>query len=79
MYIYIYRRLDRLTWTYSITLRLLPDHPSRPSNLIHCRLLSRHWIIRNYEDDSMISEDVVDGEGVIGLFPVLKISDNFDK
>lgn len=72
--------MNQVLWTYSISLRLLADHPSRPAHLVKCRLLSRHWIIRQFIDDdpnsTRFTEEVVDGEGVIGLFPTLSISDD---
>lgn len=32
-------------WTYSISMRLLRDHASRPPQLTACQLVSRHWRI----------------------------------
>ena len=36
-----------------------------------CRLTHRHWVIGYPGDDGSPVEDVVDGEGVIGMFPQL--------
>ena len=56
-----------LFWTYSIRMRLLEDHPSRPPLLSAAQLVSRHWVIK--EPDQPAS--IVDGPGVIGQTPML--------
>jgi len=62
-------------WSYSIRMRLLRNHNSRPIELNKCQLLSRHWTI--YEPPTFDSLDTggrfqqVDGEAVVGHFPIL--------
>ena len=58
----------RLFFTYSIRMRLLEDHPSRPPALGSCQLVSRHWRIT----DSKGAVESVDGPGVVGEFPLLR-------
>lgn len=59
-------------WTYSIRLRLLRDHPSRPANLHSAQLVSRHWRI---SDANTPAEQQVDGPGVVGEFPLLQTAE----
>eukprot|EP01042_Synura_sphagnicola_P001970 gene1970-2333_t len=59
---------DRI-WAYSLSLRLLYSHPTRPPHLTRCQLTTRHWRIRESHRPNVVFE--VDGPGVIGLFPIL--------
>ena len=52
-------------------MRLLRDHPSRPLDLTRCQLRNRHWVIS--EPARVGNDSVVDGEGVVGLFPQLSV------
>lgn len=65
----------RLFWAYSITLRLLADHPSRPTALTQCQLHSRHWKIE-FPDEEL---QEVTGEGVVGQQPILDVSSAQDR
>lgn len=56
-----------LFWTYSIRMRLLEDHHSRPPLLSAAQLVSRHWVIN--EPDQPPS--IVNGPGVVGHTPML--------
>eukprot|EP00559_Dactyliosolen_fragilissimus_P009482 CAMPEP_0184862268 /NCGR_PEP_ID=MMETSP0580-20130426/6752_1 /TAXON_ID=1118495 /ORGANISM="Dactyliosolen fragilissimus" /LENGTH=482 /DNA_ID=CAMNT_0027360043 /DNA_START=198 /DNA_END=1646 /DNA_ORIENTATION=+ len=58
---------------YSIRIRLLVQGeqgylPPSERGFDTCQLFSRHWRIRNHDDDSV---DRVDGDGVIGMYPLL--------
>jgi len=58
---------DKLFYSYSIRMRLLNNHSSRPRGYQQCQLTTRHWKIHNALNNS----ENVDGDGVIGYFPVL--------
>ncbi|XP_052243166.1 F-box only protein 3-like [Dreissena polymorpha] len=49
---------------YRIIMEMAPDVPSSLS----CRLVTRHWVITNGDG----STETVNGEGVVGEFPVMK-------
>jgi len=53
-------------WAYSIALRLVGSAAERGYET--CQLTTRTWRIQASDDDE---PDVVNGEGVIGLFPIL--------
>ena len=53
-------------------MRLNADHPSRDPRMVSARLTTRHWRIASQPDGIVQS---VDGEGVIGLYPHLRIGD----
>jgi len=53
-------------WTYSIALRLVGTATER--GFERCQLLSRRWEI---EEEGRPEPEQVEGEGVIGLFPIL--------
>jgi uncharacterized protein affecting Mg2+/Co2+ transport len=57
-------------WSYSIRMRLLKDHPSRPEGLTTCQLKSRHWLISEPVGGA---QGMITGEGVIGQHPTLSI------
>ena len=57
---------EKLFYSYSIRMRLLNTHNSRPRGYQQCQLTTRHWRVH----DSFNSEEV-EGDGVIGYFPVL--------
>lgn len=54
----------QLVFSYSVSMRLLDGY-----HIKECQLVRRHWVMRNAEG---AVEDVVDGEGVIGKFPILR-------
>mmetsp|Transcript_43678 Transcript_43678/g.79695 ORF Transcript_43678/g.79695 Transcript_43678/m.79695 type:complete len:491 (+) Transcript_43678:60-1532(+) len=53
-------------WTYSISFSLVGTAESRGYKT--CQLKSRQWVI---QDDSSSGPETVNGEGVIGFFPIL--------
>ncbi len=57
---------EKLFYSYSIRMRLLNNHSSRPRGYQQCQLTTRYWRIH---DES--NSEVVEGDGVIGYFPVL--------
>lgn len=62
--------LNQTFWSYSIRMRLLKDHPSRPAGLTTCQLKSRHWQISEPIGEA---QKMISGEGVIGQYPTLSI------
>ncbi|CAN0432113.1 unnamed protein product, partial [Phaeothamnion confervicola] len=62
-------RSHETLWTYSVRIRLLREHPSRPAGMISCQLTRRRWIITDLEGHA----EEVEGPGVIGLMPLLSI------
>jgi len=60
---------SRFFFTYSIRMRLLEDHSSRPGGLGSCQLVSRHWRIAERGE---APPQEVDGPGVVGEFPILR-------
>lgn len=59
--------------SYSIRMRLLPVNEEgymSPSErgFDTCQLMTRHWVLRNGNTNQ---DEVVDGDGVIGLYPLL--------
>ena len=63
---------DSLIFVYTIRLRLIADHQSRDPRMTSARLTHRHWRITSQLGGA---EQHVDGEGVIGLYPHLRIGD----
>ena len=61
-----------LIFVYTIRLRLIADHQSRDPRMTSARLTHRHWRITSQLGGA---EQHVDGEGVIGLYPHLRIGD----
>eukprot|EP00752_Nemacystus_decipiens_P012927 g11441.t1 len=59
-----------LVWTYTIRMRLLRDHPSRPPAMSSCQLSTRHWEI----DGPGGFHREVSGDGVIGEYPLLSVA-----
>jgi uncharacterized protein affecting Mg2+/Co2+ transport len=68
-------------WSYSLRLRLLPpDHPDYDPAIAtgaqSCQLASRHWVVfepkGEHPDHQQGHSQRVDGEGVIGLYPLLQ-------
>ena len=51
-------------YTYHITMSMPDDAPESES----CKLISRHWEVQDENGD----EHVVDGDGVVGCFPVMQ-------
>jgi len=51
-------------YTYHITMSMAPDAPEAES----CKLMSRHWEINDENGDAHI----VDGDGVVGYYPVMR-------
>jgi len=62
--------LAQTFWSYSIRMRLVKDHPSRPEGLTTCQLKSRHWLISEPVGGA---QGMITGEGVIGQHPTLSI------
>ena len=67
-------RGQQMGFIYSIRIRLLTRNepgyvPPSERGFETCQLFSRHWRITNH---STGRTDVVDGEGVIGMFPILR-------
>ena len=60
---------ESLVFLYTIRMRLLFDHPTRPARLISAQLMRRHWSIVDGKDGTT---SVISGDGVIGLFPRLE-------
>ena len=65
---------DQFGFVYCIRIRLLQPNEEGYQNeaergFVTCQLQSRHWQIR---DESTGRTDVVDGGGVIGLYPLFK-------
>lgn len=61
-----------LLWAYSVKIQLLRDDPSRPQSMVSCQLSTRHWEIDS--SDGLHRE--VSGDGVIGLYPLLRIPES---
>ena len=57
----------KLFYSYSIRMRLLNNHCSRPRGYQQCQLTTRHWRLH----DTLNNSEEVEGDGVIGYFPVL--------
>jgi uncharacterized protein affecting Mg2+/Co2+ transport len=71
-------------WSYSVRLRILPsDHPDYDPrfNAQKCQLISRHWSIYepHHPEHQQGHEETVNGEGVIGLYPLLGHNNCGDK
>lgn len=62
----VYMPEHRQGWSYSISLRLLGTAGERGFET--CQLYKRQWKIQAGDNDP----EVVEGEGVIGLFPILE-------
>lgn len=62
----IYMPEHQAGWTYSIAIRLVGTKEER--GFEQCQLVSRHWEI---EEEGRHECERVDGDGVIGLFPIL--------
>ena len=58
---------EKLFFSYSIRMRLLSNHSTRPRGYQQCQLTTRHWRIH----DNLNNNEQVEGDGVIGYFPVL--------
>eukprot|EP00611_Tribonema_gayanum_P023096 TRINITY_DN4791_c0_g1_i2.p1 TRINITY_DN4791_c0_g1~~TRINITY_DN4791_c0_g1_i2.p1 ORF type:complete len:508 (+),score=104.97 TRINITY_DN4791_c0_g1_i2:938-2461(+) len=58
----------QIVWAYRLGLRLLRRHPTNTRALECCQLTRRHW---NITDDSVRETQQVDGEAVVGLYPIL--------
>lgn len=64
LYIPEMSRQGRLVFSYSVTMELLVGYHLRV-----CQLVRRHWTIRDRAGQVL---DEVEGEGVVGEFPVLR-------
>ena len=58
------------SYTYHITMSMAEDAPISES----CKLMTRHWEI----DDENGSSYVVDGDGVVGFYPIMKPGSKFN-
>lgn len=72
---------NSIFWSYSIRFRTLsapdPDFvPAFSNNVSTCQLTTRHWTIYEPVDAQHATTNTVNGEGVIGLHPLLKFSKN---
>eukprot|EP00904_Undaria_pinnatifida_P006989 jgi/Undpi1/341/HiC_scaffold_1.g00337.m1 len=56
-------------WAYSVRMKLLRDHPTRPQGMTSCQLSTRLWEI----DGADGYHREISGDGVIGKYPILSI------
>ncbi|CAN0199118.1 unnamed protein product [Pylaiella littoralis] len=66
-----------LMWAYTVRMRLLADHPSRPPTMSSCQLSTRQWEIdgpNGFHRGSNEHSREVSGDGVVGEHPTLRVA-----